>query len=33
MRFVEVWDAVDRLAGLIERGVHERMPADTARVT
>jgi len=32
-RFVDVWDAVDRLAGLVEDGVHERMPAETARVT
>jgi kynureninase len=32
-RFVDVWDAVDRLAGLVEEGVHERVPAGTARVT
>jgi kynureninase len=32
-RFVDVWDAVDRLAGLVEDGVHERMPAEAARVT
>ncbi len=32
-RFVDVWDAVDRLAGLVEDGVHERMPAAAARVT
>jgi kynureninase len=32
-RFVDVWDAVDRLAGLVEEGVHERMPAASARVT
>ena len=32
-RFVDVWDTVDRLAGLVEDGVHERMPAEAARVT
>jgi kynureninase len=32
-RFADVWDAVDRLAGLVEDGVHERMPAAAARVT
>jgi kynureninase len=32
-RFVDVWDAVDRLAALVEEGVHERMPAAAARVT
>jgi kynureninase len=32
-RFVDVWDAVDRLAGLVEEGVHERLPAEAARVT
>jgi len=32
-RFADVWDAVDRLAGLVAEGVHERMPAAAARVT
>jgi kynureninase len=32
-RFADVWDAVDRLAGLVEDGVHERMPREAARVT
>jgi kynureninase len=32
-RFVDVWDAVDRLAGLVEEGVHERTPEGAARVT
>ena len=32
-RFVDVWDAIDRLAGLVEEGVHERLPAEAARVT
>jgi kynureninase len=32
-RFTDVWDAVDRLAGVVEEGVHERMPAGSARVT
>ena len=32
-RFVDVWDAIDRLAGLVAEGVHERMPAEAARVT
>jgi kynureninase len=32
-RYADVWDAVDRLAALVEDGVHERMPADAARVT
>ncbi len=32
-RFTDVWDAVDRLAGLVEAGVHERMPAEAVRVT
>jgi kynureninase len=32
-RFADVWDAVDRLAGLVEGGVHERMSAEAARVT
>lgn len=32
-RFVDVWDAVDRLAGLVERGEHERVDATPLRVT
>jgi kynureninase len=32
-RFVDVWDAVDRLAGLVEDGIHERMSGRAARVT
>ncbi|HEY3766141.1 MAG TPA: kynureninase [Gaiellales bacterium] len=32
-RFVDVWDAVDRLVTLVQDGVHERMPADAGRVT
>jgi kynureninase len=32
-RFADVWDAVDRLAALVADGVHERMPAETSRVT
>jgi len=32
-RFTDVWDALDRLAALVEAGVHERMPAEAARVT
>jgi len=32
-RFVDVWDAVDRLVTLVEEGLHERMPAETARIT
>jgi kynureninase len=32
-RFADVWDAVDRLVALIAEGVHERMPAEPARVT
>jgi kynureninase len=32
-RFVDVWDAVDRLAGLVERGDHLDMDASPARVT
>ena len=32
-RYADVWDAVDRLASLVEDGVHERMPAEAARVT
>jgi len=32
-RFMDVWDAFDRLAGLVAEGVHERMPAAASRVT
>jgi kynureninase len=32
-RFVDVWDAVDRLAGIVARGEHEGMDAAAARVT
>jgi kynureninase len=32
-RYVDVWDAIDRLAALVADGVHERMPAEAARVT
>ncbi|SCE99764.1 Kynureninase [Micromonospora viridifaciens] len=32
-RFVDVWDALDRLRDIAERRVHERMPADLSRVT
>ncbi len=32
-RFTDLWDAVDRLARLVEEGVHERLPAEAARVT
>ncbi len=32
-RFVDVWDAVDRLVALVSEGVHERMPVEAARVT
>jgi kynureninase len=32
-RFVDVWDAVDRLVALVAEGVHERVPAEAARVT
>ena len=32
-RFVDVWDAVDRLAGIVARGEHERVDAAAARVT
>ena len=32
-RYADVWDAVDRLAVLVGEGVHERMPAEAARVT
>jgi kynureninase len=32
-RYADVWDAVDRLAALVEGGIHERMPPEAARVT
>jgi kynureninase len=32
-RFVDVWDAFDRLVALMDAGTHLRMPAATARVT
>jgi kynureninase len=32
-RYVDVWDAIDRLAALVADGVHERMPREAARVT
>jgi kynureninase len=32
-RFVDVWDAVERLVTLVEEGLHERMPAEAGRVT
>jgi kynureninase len=32
-RFVDVWDAFDRLVGLIHAGTHLRMPAASTRVT
>ena len=32
-RFVDVWDAVDRIAGIVERGEQKRMAAARARVT
>jgi len=32
-RFVDVYDAVDRLRGIVERGDHERVDASPARVT
>ncbi|HSL64766.1 MAG TPA: kynureninase [Gaiellaceae bacterium] len=32
-RFVDVWDAVDRLAGLVASGAHEAYPVELARVT
>ncbi len=32
-RFVDVWDAVDRLADLVERGEHEQVDAAPLRVT
>ena len=32
-RFVDVWDAVDRLARLVQAGEHKQFPAELARVT
>lgn len=32
-RFVDVWDALDRLRGLVERGEHHAMSSERARVT
>jgi kynureninase len=32
-RFVDVWDAFDRLAAVMDAGTHLRMPAEAARVT
>ena len=32
-RYVDVWDAIDRLAGIVESGEHERVEAASARVT
>jgi kynureninase len=32
-RFVDVWDAFDRLAALMDAGTHLRMPAEASRVT
>ena len=32
-RFVDVWDAIDRLRGLVERGEHATMAARRSRVT
>jgi kynureninase len=32
-RFVDVWDAIERLVTLVEEGLHERMPAAAGRVT
>ena len=32
-RFVDVWDAMDRLRGLLADGGHERYPTDPGRVT
>jgi kynureninase len=32
-RFVDVWDAFDRLAALVDAGTHLRMPAEASRVT
>ncbi len=31
--FVDVWDAIDRLRGLVERGAHRELDATRARVT
>jgi kynureninase len=32
-RFVDVWDALDRLRGLVTAGVHEQVPTPDSRVT
>ena len=32
-RFVDVWDALDRLRGLVERGEHREVDAARGRVT
>jgi kynureninase len=32
-RFVDVWDAIDRLRGLVERGEHHEVDAERSRVT
>ena len=32
-RFVDVWDAMDRFRALLDKGAHERFPAERARVT
>jgi kynureninase len=32
-RFVDVWDAIDRLRRLVERGEQRLVPADRGRVT
>lgn len=32
-RFTDVWDAVDRLAGLVASGAHKRFPAEPGRIT
>ncbi|MFB9235790.1 kynureninase [Plantactinospora siamensis] len=32
-RFVDVWDAMDRLRDIVDRRVHEQMPAEPSRVT
>ncbi|MEO7194538.1 MAG: kynureninase [Pseudonocardiaceae bacterium] len=32
-RFVDVWDAMDRLRGIVERGEHEELPTTLPRVT
>jgi kynureninase len=32
-RFVDVWDAVDRLRGLVERGEQQHVPQDRRRIT